>query len=58
MRGALTLAGVAGGGGLIAEAVGVATGIPFGRYTYTGTLGPEVLGVPVIVPMAWVMMAK
>ncbi|WP_236728540.1 carotenoid biosynthesis protein [Mycolicibacterium obuense] len=57
MRGALTLAGVAGGGGLIAEAVGVATGIPFGRYTYTGTLGPEVLGVPVIVPMAWVMMA-
>ncbi|MEW5809998.1 MAG: carotenoid biosynthesis protein [Actinomycetota bacterium] len=57
LRGALTVAVVAGGGGLIAEAAGVATGIPFGRYAYTGTLGPEVLGVPVIVPMAWVMMA-
>ncbi|TRW77035.1 carotenoid biosynthesis protein [Mycolicibacterium sp. 018/SC-01/001] len=56
-RGALILALVAGGGGLIAESVGVATGVPFGRYAYTGTLGPEVLGVPVIVPMAWVMMA-
>ncbi|MBX7455032.1 carotenoid biosynthesis protein [Mycolicibacterium sp. 3033] len=57
VRGAVILAAVAGGGGLLAEAVGVATGLPFGRYTYTGTLGPEVLGVPVIVPMAWVMMA-
>jgi len=56
-RGALTLAVVAGGGGLIAEAVGVATGFPFGHYAYSGTLGPELLGVPVIVPMAWVMMA-
>ncbi|MEH3139899.1 MAG: carotenoid biosynthesis protein [Mycobacterium kyogaense] len=56
-RGALTLAAVAGGGGLIAEAIGVSTGFPFGAYTYTGTLGPEVLGVPAIVPMAWVMMA-
>lgn len=57
LRGVLSLAGVAGGGGLVAEAVGVATGWPFGHYTYTGTLGPELLGVPVIVPMAWVMMA-
>jgi uncharacterized membrane protein len=57
LRGALTLAMVAGGGGLVAEAVGVATGLPFGRYAYSGTLGPELFGVPVIVPMAWVMMA-
>ncbi|WP_422746936.1 carotenoid biosynthesis protein [Mycobacterium sp. WMMD1722] len=55
--GAATLIAVAGGGGLLAEAVGVATGWPFGAYAYTGTLGPEVLGVPVVVPMAWVMMA-
>lgn len=55
--GAAALLGVAGGGGLIAEAVGVATGVPFGRYAYTGTLGPELLGVPVVVPLAWVMMA-
>jgi uncharacterized membrane protein len=56
-RGALVLLGVAGGGGLGAEAVGVATGLPFGVYSYTGTLGAEVLGVPVVVPLAWVMMA-
>jgi putative membrane protein len=57
VRGGVGLVGVAGGGGLVAEAVGVATGVPFGPYVYTGTLGPEVLGVPVIVPLAWAMMA-
>lgn len=57
VSGALTLLGVAGGGGLAAEAVGVATGWPFGAYSYTGTLGPEIVGVPAVVPMAWVMMA-
>ena len=55
--GAALVVVVAGGAGLMAEAVGVATGIPFGRYSYTGTLGAEVLGVPVVVPLAWVMMA-
>ncbi|MCT7659323.1 carotenoid biosynthesis protein [Mycobacterium deserti] len=54
--GAAVLIGVAGGGGLFAEAVGVATGRPFGHYAYTGTLGPELFGVPVVVPLAWVMM--
>jgi uncharacterized membrane protein len=47
---------VAGGGGLVAETVGVHTGFPFGDYRYTGTLGAEVLGVPVLVPLAWIMM--
>ncbi len=47
---------VAGGGGLAAEAIGVHTGFPFGDYRYTGTLGAEVLGVPVLVPLAWIMM--
>ncbi|OLF18131.1 carotenoid biosynthesis protein [Actinophytocola xanthii] len=47
---------VAGGGGLAAETAGVHTGFPFGTYRYTGTLGPELLGVPVVVPLAWVMM--
>jgi uncharacterized membrane protein len=56
-RGGLVLVGVAGGGGLVAEALGVATGVPFGPYDYTGTLGAEVLGVPLVVPLAWAMMA-
>jgi uncharacterized membrane protein len=56
-RAALLLVAIAGGTGLLAESIGVATGFPFGRYHYTGTLGPAVLGVPVLVPLAWVMMA-
>lgn len=55
-RGLLGLLAVAGGGGLLAEAVGVHTGIPFGEYAYTGALGGEILGVPVVVPLAWIMM--
>jgi carotene biosynthesis associated membrane protein len=54
---ALVLLVVAGGGGLLAEAVGVHTGFPFGSYAYTGTLGPQLVGVPVVVPVAWVMMS-
>jgi putative membrane protein len=48
---------ISGGGGLLAEVVGVRTGVPFGDYTYSGSLGPQVLDVPVVVPMAWAMMA-
>nr|WP_245551520.1 carotenoid biosynthesis protein [Gordonia rhizosphera] len=57
VRAAVALLAVAGGGGLLAEAVGVRTGYPFGGYDYTGTLGAEVIGVPVVVPLAWVMMS-
>jgi uncharacterized membrane protein len=39
------------------EAVGLATGFPYGRYRYAGTLGPTLLGVPFLVPLAWLMMA-
>jgi uncharacterized membrane protein len=56
-RGAATLLVVAGGGGLLVEAVGVRTGVPFGTYSYTGDLGPDLFGVPVVVPLAWTMMA-
>ena len=54
---ALGLVVITAGGGLVAEAVGVRTGLPFGDYSYAGTLGREVLDVPVIVPLAWTMMA-
>ena len=44
-------------GGFAVEAVGVATGFPFGTYDYSGQLGPKVLGVPLIIPLAWTWMA-
>ena len=56
-RSGLALLAAAGGVGLAAEAVGVTTGRPFGHYAYAGTLGPQVLGVPLVVPLAWTMMA-
>jgi putative membrane protein len=56
-RGALTLVGAATVGGFLVEAVGVATGFPFGTYAYSGQLGPRVLGVPLIIPLAWTWMA-
>jgi uncharacterized membrane protein len=56
-RGVAALLVVACGGGLVVEALGLHTGVPFGLYRYTGTLGPELAGVPVIVPVAWMMMA-
>jgi len=44
-------------GGFAVEAIGVATGFPFGTYDYSGQLGPKVLGVPLIIPLAWTWMA-
>lgn len=57
LRAAAALVGVAGVGGLAVEAVGLATGVPFGAYAYTGALGRELLGVPWVIPLAWTMMA-
>ena len=48
------------GAGLLAFAVEVAglhTGLPFGRYAYTGALGVRLLGVPGVVGLAWLMFA-
>jgi uncharacterized membrane protein len=39
------------------EAVGLATGFPYGGYRYSDALGPTLLGVPFLVPLAWLMMA-
>ncbi|MCM3886423.1 bisanhydrobacterioruberin hydratase CruF [Frankia sp. R82] len=48
---------IAVGGGLAVEILGVHTGIPFGHYTYGASLGPHVLGVVMVIPLAWAMMA-
>ena len=50
-------AGIAAGFGLAIELLGHTTDIPFGAYYYTDQLQPQVLGVPVIVPLAWLMMS-
>jgi uncharacterized membrane protein len=55
-RFAAGLLAVTAGGGLAVEALGVATGVPFGTYAYTDTLGPQLLGVPLVIPLAWTMM--
>jgi uncharacterized membrane protein len=39
-----------------AEYVGVSTGFPFGAYVYTSTLGFKLLGVPVAITMAWIVL--
>jgi putative membrane protein len=56
-RAGLLVLAAAGGLGLVAETVGVHTGVPFGTYAYAGSLGPQVLGVPLLVPLAWTMTA-
>lgn len=57
VRAAAALVATATVGGFAVEAVGVATGFPFGTYDYSGQLGPKVLGVPLIIPLAWTWMA-
>jgi len=42
--------------GWIAEALGSKTGFPFGPYIYTNTLQPKIHGVPVQIPLGWLMM--
>ncbi len=59
-RGARTGLGVLVLVGVVAvafESVGLAAGFPYGSYTYSDVLGPTLLGVPFLVPLAWLMMA-
>jgi uncharacterized membrane protein len=56
-RGAAPVA-AAGALGFAVELAGVATGRPFGHYTYSGQLGPRLGGVPLLAAAAWAMMAR
>ena len=56
-RAGVALIAITAGGGLAVEAVGVATGFPFGDYEYGALLGPTLLGVPLLIPLAWTWMA-
>ena len=50
-------AAISGSFGLGIEVLGHTTDIPFGPYYYSPDLQPQILGVPLIVPLAWIMMA-
>ena len=44
--------------GGLSEFIGTTTGFPFGAYTYTGWLGPKLLGhVPYFIPPSWFAMS-
>lgn len=43
--------------GWTVERIGSTTGVPFGDYSYTDALGPQLFGVPAVIPLAWAMMA-
>lgn len=38
------------------EYLGSSTGVPFGVYSYTDQLHPQILHVPLLIPLAWLMM--
>jgi lycopene beta-cyclase len=40
----------------LAEYIGSHTGFPFGRYSYTVLLQPQLGSVPILIPLAWSMM--
>lgn len=42
--------------GFAAEFIGSKTGFPFGAYDYTPALQPQLAGVPLLIPLAWLMM--
>lgn len=54
---AVALLGVFGVGGLAVEILGGSTGLPFGAYTYGAGLGPTLAGTPLLIGLAWAMMA-
>jgi putative membrane protein len=43
--------------GLGVEVLGISTGLPFSGYSYGPSLTPQLLDVPIVVPLAWAMMA-
>lgn len=48
--------GLATAVGFVSELIGVAFGVPFGGYHYTGVLAPAVLGVPLVLGCAWLVL--
>ena len=56
-RGILTFTAICMVAGNIFENLSIHTGFPFGRYYFTGLMGPKVLAVPILLGLAYVGMA-
>jgi uncharacterized membrane protein len=56
-RGAVIFLVVSSSIGYVAEVIGTNFGLPFGKYYYTDFLGSKVLGVPIVVPLVWFVIA-
>lgn len=41
-----------------AEFIGHKTGLPFGEYSYTSSLQPQIADVPLLIPIAWFMVLE
>lgn len=53
---AMRMAGAVVGLAWLVEFIGSSTGFPFGTYDYTERLQPQLAGVPLLIPFAWLMM--
>lgn len=53
----LLAAGLVALGTFLVEMTGVQTGLLFGDYTYGSTLGPKVLGTPLVIGANWVLLS-
>jgi len=42
--------------GMVAEIIGVATGLPFGEYSYGNNLGPKLMNVPLLIGCNWAVL--
>ena len=49
--------GISIGLSYLVELLGVKSQFPFGEYSYGSSLGPALLGVPLLIPLAWAAMA-
>jgi putative membrane protein len=55
-RGSAVFAALCVGIGALAETLSLRTGFPFGRYHFTGVMGPKVLDLPVLLALAYLGM--
>ncbi len=42
--------------GFVIEVIGIRTGLPFGAYSYTTVLQPQLFGVPIVMTFAWMVL--